>query len=109
MPTRRLNSVKRNFNHDRRLDNPHSPMAKLLKCMTLKPICQFCQLAICLLPLLDVTPPVGVALTGGLLTNDVPLRRSVVTRLREENGLQPIETPVDAVVGALRLAAEARK
>jgi N-acetylglucosamine kinase-like BadF-type ATPase len=70
---------------------------------------ELCQLAICLLPLLDVTPPVGVALTGGLLTNDVPLRRSVVTRLREENGLQPIETPVDAVVGALRLAAEARK
>jgi hypothetical protein len=32
-----------------------------------------------------------------------------VARLREENGLQPIETPVDAVVGALRLAAEARK
>ena len=70
---------------------------------------ELCQLAICLLPLLDVTPPVGVALTGGLLTNDVPLRRSVVARLREENGLQPIETPVDAVVGALRLAVEAGK
>ena len=69
---------------------------------------ELCQLAICLLPLLDVTPPVGVALTGGLLTNDVPLRRSVVARLREENGLQPIETPVDAVVGALRLAATAQ-
>jgi N-acetylglucosamine kinase-like BadF-type ATPase len=69
---------------------------------------ELCQLAICLLPLLDVAPPVGVALTGGLLTNDVPLRRSVVARLREENGLQPIETPVDAVVGALRLAAAAR-
>ena len=69
---------------------------------------ELCQLAICLLPLLDVSPPVGVALTGGLLTNDVPLRRSVVARLSEESGLQPIETPVDAVVGALRLAAAAR-
>jgi N-acetylglucosamine kinase-like BadF-type ATPase len=68
---------------------------------------ELCQLAICLLPLLDVTPPIGVALTGGLLTNDVPLRRSVVARLSEEPGLQPIETPVDAVVGALRLAAGA--
>jgi hypothetical protein len=66
---------------------------------------ELCQLAICLLPLMDVTPPIGVALTGGLLTNDIPLRRSVVARLGEENGLQPIEKPVDAVVGALRLAA----
>jgi glucosamine kinase len=68
---------------------------------------ELCQLAICLLPLLDVNPPIGVALTGGLLANDIPLRRSVVARLSEESGLQPIETPVDAVAGALRLAARA--
>ena len=30
------------------------------------------QLAICLLPLLDAPPPVGVALTGGLLAQDRP-------------------------------------
>ncbi|HEX6104568.1 MAG TPA: BadF/BadG/BcrA/BcrD ATPase family protein [Gemmatimonadales bacterium] len=63
------------------------------------------QLAICLLPLLDVEPPVGVALTGGLLGADGPLRRSVLQRLAEEPGLRPLDTPVDAVVGALRVAA----
>lgn len=63
------------------------------------------QLAICLLPLLEAEPPIGVALTGGLLAVDRPLRRSVLARLGEEAGLRPIEVPVDAVVGALRLAA----
>jgi N-acetylglucosamine kinase-like BadF-type ATPase len=61
------------------------------------------QLAICLLPILDVDPPVGVALTGGLLGADQPLRRSVLGKLKEESGLQPIETAVDAVVGAIRI------
>jgi N-acetylglucosamine kinase-like BadF-type ATPase len=65
------------------------------------------QLAICLLPQLDAEPPVGVALTGGLLTEDRPLRRAVVARLSEEPGLRPMDGPVDAVVGALRLAAKA--
>ena len=64
------------------------------------------QLAICLLPLLEVDAPVGVALTGGLLTNDQPLRRSVLARLGEESGLRPRQDPVDPVVGALRLARE---
>jgi glucosamine kinase len=63
------------------------------------------QLAICLLPLLHVSPPIGVALTGGLLAQERPLRRSVLARLSEEAALRPIDTPVDAVVGALRLAA----
>lgn len=63
------------------------------------------QLAICLLPVMDVEPPVGVALTGGLLGADGPLRRSVLKRLGEEPGLRTIDQPVDAVVGALRLAA----
>ncbi|MGI9039521.1 MAG: N-acetylglucosamine kinase [Gemmatimonadales bacterium] len=66
---------------------------------------ELCQLAICLLPALDADGPVGVATTGGLLGTDQPLRRSVLARLKEESGLEPIETPVDAVVGALRLAA----
>ena len=65
------------------------------------------QLAICLLPQLEAAPPVGVALTGGLLTEDRPLRRAVLGRLREEPGLRPMDGPVDAVVGALRLAARA--
>jgi N-acetylglucosamine kinase-like BadF-type ATPase len=63
------------------------------------------QLAICLLPMLDLKPPVGVALTGGLLSADGPLRRSVLARLTEEPGLAPVATPVDAVQGAIRLAA----
>jgi N-acetylglucosamine kinase-like BadF-type ATPase len=64
------------------------------------------QLAICLLPQLEAEPPVGVALTGGLLTEDRPLRRTVLARLGEEPGLKPVDGPVDAVVGALRLAAK---
>ena len=63
------------------------------------------QLAICLRPLLDVEAPIGVALTGGLLARDRPLRRMVLDRLAEEPGLAPVDAPVDAVVGALRLAA----
>jgi glucosamine kinase len=63
------------------------------------------QLVICLLPKMDVEPPVGVAITGGLLATDGPLRRSVLARLKEEPGLAPLETPVDAVAGAVRLAA----
>jgi N-acetylglucosamine kinase-like BadF-type ATPase len=63
------------------------------------------QLAICLLPVMEIDPPVGVAITGGLLGADTPLRRRVLARLTEEPGLQPIETPVDPVLGALRLAA----
>jgi N-acetylglucosamine kinase-like BadF-type ATPase len=63
------------------------------------------QLAICLLPILDADRPIRVALTGGLLAADRSLRRSVIARLREEPGLSPLDQPVDAVLGALRLAA----
>jgi N-acetylglucosamine kinase-like BadF-type ATPase len=63
------------------------------------------QLAVCLVPAMDVQPPVGVALTGGLLGSEGPLRRSVLARLREDANLSPIETRVDAVEGAVRLAA----
>jgi glucosamine kinase len=65
------------------------------------------QLAICLLPQLEAGPPIGVALTGGLLARDRPLRRAVLAKLKEESGLAPIDAPVDAVMGALRLAAQA--
>jgi glucosamine kinase len=63
------------------------------------------QLAICLRPQLDTEASIGVALTGGLLAADRPLRRMVLDRLAEEPGLTPVDAPVDAVVGALRLAA----
>ena len=58
----------------------------------------------CLVPVMDIQPPIGVALTGGLLSAEGPLRRSVLARLREDANLSPIETRVDAVEGAVRLA-----
>jgi N-acetylglucosamine kinase-like BadF-type ATPase len=63
------------------------------------------QLAICLLPKMQLTPPVRVAVTGGLLSPDQPLRRALLAKLREEPSFQPTEAPVDAVAGALMLAA----
>jgi N-acetylglucosamine kinase-like BadF-type ATPase len=63
------------------------------------------QLAICLVPKMDVTPPVPVAITGGLLAADQPLRRTLLAKLAEESVFQPTDAPVDAVAGALRLAA----
>jgi N-acetylglucosamine kinase-like BadF-type ATPase len=62
------------------------------------------QLAVCLLPHLTATRPVRVALTGGLLGAERPLRRAVLARLRETPELAPIEPPIDAVLGALALA-----
>jgi N-acetylglucosamine kinase-like BadF-type ATPase len=62
------------------------------------------QLAICLLPKMDLTPPVRVAITGGLLAPDQPLRRTVLAKLAEESVFQPTDAPVDAVAGALLLA-----
>jgi glucosamine kinase len=64
------------------------------------------QLAICLLPKMDLDGRVGVAITGGLLSVDGPLRRSVLAILGQEQDLEPIEKPVEAVVGALRMAAQ---
>jgi N-acetylglucosamine kinase-like BadF-type ATPase len=63
------------------------------------------QLAICLLPKMDLTPPVRVAITGGLLGADQPLRRTLLAKLSEEPAFKPDDTPVDSVAGALRLAA----
>ena len=65
------------------------------------------QLAICLLPKMDISPPIPVAITGGLLTEEQALRRALLTKLREEPAFQPTEIPIDAVAGALLLAAAA--
>jgi N-acetylglucosamine kinase-like BadF-type ATPase len=62
------------------------------------------QLAICLLPKMDVTGPVRVAVTGGLLGPDQPLRKTLLAKLAEEPAFQPSDNRVDAVAGALRLA-----
>jgi glucosamine kinase len=65
------------------------------------------QLAVCLLPKMDLTPPIRVAVTGGLLAPEQPLRRTLLAKLAEEPSFQPVDTPVDAVAGALRLASAA--
>jgi glucosamine kinase len=65
------------------------------------------QLAICLIPKMEIDPPVPVAVTGGLLSQDLPLRRALVAKLREESVFAPTTEPVDAVAGALLLARSA--
>lgn len=62
------------------------------------------QLAICLVPKMDLSPPVRVAITGGLLSPDQPLRRALLAKLMEESVFEPTDTPIDSVAGALRLA-----
>jgi glucosamine kinase len=62
------------------------------------------QLAICLVPKMDITPPIPVAVTGGLLGADQPLRKTLLAKLAEESAFQPTDSPVDAVAGALHLA-----
>ncbi|MFL5402245.1 MAG: BadF/BadG/BcrA/BcrD ATPase family protein, partial [Gemmatimonadales bacterium] len=63
------------------------------------------QLAICLVPKMDITPPVPVAVTGGLLGAGQPLRKTLLAKLAEEAVFRPSDNPVDAVAGALNLAA----
>ncbi len=62
------------------------------------------QLAVHIVPRLGATEPVPVALSGGLLAN-AGLRAQVAAKLRDEPLLAPMEGAVDAVAGALRLAA----
>ena len=62
------------------------------------------QLAICLVPKMEIEPPVRVAITGGLLSQDQPLRRALLAKLREESIFEPAQGAVDAVTGALFLA-----
>ena len=53
---------------------------------------------------MDITPPIPVAVTGGLLGADQPLRKTLLAKLAEESVFQPTDNPVDAVSGALRMA-----
>jgi hypothetical protein len=54
---------------------------------------------------MDLTPPVRVAVTGGLLAPEQPLRQRLLAKLAEEPAFEATDTPVEAVAGALRLAA----
>lgn len=64
------------------------------------------QLALHILPRLGGDATVPVAMSGGLLANDA-LRRVVLARLADEPRLAVQDAPVDALAGALRLAARA--
>lgn len=64
------------------------------------------QLALHILPRLGGDGAVPVALSGGLLANDA-LRRAVLARLADEPRFAVQDAPVDALTGALRLAARA--
>ena len=62
------------------------------------------ELAAHILPRIGGDGPVPVALSGGLLANDA-LKRTVLTRLGDEPRLAVQDQPVDAVAGALWIAA----
>lgn len=64
------------------------------------------QLAVHILPRIGGDGPVPVALSGGLLANDA-LKRAVLSRLADEPRLAVRDQPVDAVAGALWIAARA--
>jgi N-acetylglucosamine kinase-like BadF-type ATPase len=61
------------------------------------------QLALHLVPRVGGAGRVRVVVTGGLLGN-AHLRRAVVGKLAEDAALEPIDAPVDAALGALRIA-----
>lgn len=67
------------------------------------------QLAILLLPLLAAAGagPVRVALAGGLLELDTALRRMVLQKLGDQEGLTLVDTPIDPALGALAMARKA--
>ena len=62
------------------------------------------QLALTLAERLSADPPIAVAVTGGLLSGETPLRRAVLDKLAEAPQLRPAEAPVDAALGALAMA-----
>jgi N-acetylglucosamine kinase-like BadF-type ATPase len=66
---------------------------------------ELAQLALCLRPKLPSGDPLPVVLTGGLLESSGVLRRMVLQQLAGEPAMRAQEQPVDAVLGALALAA----
>lgn len=61
------------------------------------------QLAAHLLERVDAPQPIAVALTGGLLMNQT-LRAPVLERLAGQPSFAPVEVPIDAALGAARMA-----
>jgi glucosamine kinase len=62
------------------------------------------QLAICLHPLLTDRGRMPVALAGGLLEADTPLRATLLAKLGEQDRLSVVDAPIDAALGALAIA-----
>lgn len=50
------------------------------------------------------SPPIAVALAGGLLATDGMLRPAVIAKLKETRGISVVEAEVDAPLGALAMA-----
>jgi N-acetylglucosamine kinase-like BadF-type ATPase len=65
------------------------------------------QLAICLLPQLGGGEPLPVALAGGLLDVDTLLRRTVLQKLGDQDGLTLVDTMIDSALGAVAMARKA--
>ncbi len=65
-------------------------------------------LALLLAERLNDGEPTPVALTGGLLETMPTLRRAVLAKLADQPSLRPLGDPVDAVLGAIVLAARQR-
>jgi N-acetylglucosamine kinase-like BadF-type ATPase len=64
-------------------------------------------LALLLAERLHDAAPMPVALTGGLLETIPTLRRAVLAKVTDQPLLRPVGEPVDAVMGAIALAARA--
>ncbi len=62
-------------------------------------------LALLLAERVEDAQPMRVALTGGLLETVPTLRRAVLAKLTDQPTLRPVGEPIDAVLGALALAA----
>jgi len=67
------------------------------------------QLAICLQPQLGELDPISVALAGGLLEANTPLRGVVLAKLSEHDRFTLVDAPIDAALGAIALARRERE
>ena len=65
------------------------------------------QLALNLIPRLEGAGRIPVVVTGGLLAS-AHLRRAVVGKLAEDPALESVDAPVDAALGAIRIAERSR-
>ncbi|MEP7327171.1 MAG: BadF/BadG/BcrA/BcrD ATPase family protein [Gemmatimonadota bacterium] len=65
---------------------------------------ELCQLAKSLLPHFPESEPVAIALAGGILSTDRPLRTLINQRLADENRFTVIADTIEPALGALHMA-----